>query len=434
MSESPKSRPPPRAMTWTAKRPQNSPLERVYQWLFDNQASLSFQAIAPFLLAHVCVPAMRPFTDPLFGLSYHNPQTGRYSAGFRDLCFVAFCIALCIGVRAFLMRRVLVPLGRACGVTKQKDLTRFSEQGWMLAYYSATWPLGMSPYFLNLEELWTGWPQKELDGPMKVYVLVQWAYWIQQVIVVNIEARRKDYKEMIIHHAITTSLIASAYAYYQTRAGHLILVLMDAVELIFPLAKCLKYIGFTTVCDVVFGVFVVVWVMTRHVFYLMICWSVYRDLPRIVAVPCYRGTAGDLQGPFPAPKEGWSHLLEPFYDPTGMVCFTNGIRTAFLVFLLALELVICVWTFFILRVSVRVLKGGNAEDVRSDDEAEAKAETEEQSEYEEIEPLEQEVGVEAIDLTAARRRNALHKSGLRLSSPSGRKEILNRIGCEKQID
>lgn len=160
----------------------------------------------------------------------------------------------------------------------------------------------------------------------------------------------------------------------------------------------------------------------------MTCWSVYRDLPRIVTVPCYKGTAGVLQGPFPAPKEGWSHLLEPFYDPAGTVCFTNGIRMAFLVFLLALELVICAWSFFIIRVSARILKGGSAEDVRSDDD-----DAKEQSECEDVEPIKQEVDIEAIDLTTARRRNA-QKSGLRLSSPSDRKEILNRIGCGKQID
>lgn len=61
---------------------------------------------------------------------------------------------------------------------------------------------------------------------------------------VNIEARRKDYWEMIIHHAITISLIAASYAYHQTRVGHLILVLMDVVELIFPVrSKQLLYLG-----------------------------------------------------------------------------------------------------------------------------------------------------------------------------------------------
>lgn len=304
-----------------------------------------------------------------------------------------------------------------------------------------------------MKELWSNWPQRELDGLMKIYILAQWAYWAQQVISVNIEEKRKDYVEMLVHHAITLSLIAASYAYHQTRVGHLILVLMDVIELIFPvslvirkrcrgfllriqqLAKCLKYIGFKKVCDVVFGVFLFVWVFTRHVFYLMVCWSVYYDLPKAVEMPCFRGAPGEIESPFPAPTEGWSHLLEPLKDPTGTVCFTDGVRRGFLTFLLALEVVICAWSFFIIRVTVRVLKGASAEDVRSDmEEAE-----ETEIEYEVVEAVEKELGVESIDLKAWERRNAKKDTGskatsVRLRSHSDRKDFLNRIGCEKQID
>lgn len=187
----------------------------------------------------------------------------------------------------------------------------------------------------------------------------------------------------------------------------------------------------------VFGVFLLVWVLTRHVFYLMTCWSVYHDLPKALDMPCFRGAPGQTEGPFPAPEEGWSHLLEPFVDPAGTVCFTDGVLKGFLGFLLALEVVICAWSFFIVRVTVRVLKGASAEDVRSDVEEEADVE------YDEAEAVEQEVGVESIDLKAWERRNAkkdalpaagARVSGVRVRSHSDRKDLLNRIGCEKQID
>ncbi|TQN64140.1 Sphingosine N-acyltransferase-like protein FUM18, partial [Colletotrichum shisoi] len=246
-----------------------------------------------------------------------------------------------------------------------------------------------------------------------------------QVVSVNIEARRKDYWETI------------------TRVGHLILVLM---ELILPLAKCLKYVGFTTLCDVVFGVFLFVRIWTRHVFYLMAYWSVYYDLPRSLTQPCFRGAAGHIEGPFPAPEEGWSLLLEPFRDPKGTVCMTDGVKKGFLTFLLAPEVVICTWSFFIVRVTVRVLKGAPAEDVRSEDEAEEEKEDdereEEQVEYEMVEEalcVEEDVGVESIDLKAWERRNARRDAGsrargARVHSQSDRKDLLNRIGCEKQIE
>ncbi|KAI8231802.1 Sphingosine N-acyltransferase-like protein [Colletotrichum sp. SAR 10_86] len=372
------------------KRKDGGRLDEMAQWLLEHQTGLAFHTVWPLLLAYIFVPAARPFTSKFFELSYYNPNTGKYGAGHNDLCFVALCVVLCIGIRASLMNHVLSPLGRHWGIKKEKDETRFAEQGWMLTYY---------------------------------------------VISVNIEEKRKDYVEMLVHHAITLSLIAASYAYHQTRVGHLILVLMDVIELIFPLAKCLKYIGFKKVCDVVFGVFLFVWVFTRHVFYLMVCWSVYYDLPKAVEMPCFRGAPGEIEGPFSAPTEGWSHLLEPFKDPTGTVCFTDGVRRGFLTFLLALEVVICAWSFFIIRVTVRVLKGASAEDVRSDmEEAE-----ETEIEYEVVEAVEKEVGVDSIDLKAWERRNAKKNTGskatsVRLRSHSDRKDFLNRIGCEKQID
>ncbi|KAF4828725.1 Sphingosine N-acyltransferase-like protein FUM18 [Colletotrichum tropicale] len=426
--------------TRKAKRKDGGRLDKIAQWLLENQTGLAFHTVWPLLLAYVFVPAARPFTSKFFELSYYNSNTGKYGAGHKDLCFVALCVVLCIGIRAFLMNHVLSPLGRHWGIKKEKDETRFAEQGWMLTYYVVFWPLGMylyckSPYYLNMKELWSNWPQRELDGLMKIYILAQWAYWAQQVISVNIEEKRKDYVEMLVHHAITLSLIAASYAYHQTRVGHLILVLMDVIELIFPLAKCLKYIGFKKVCDVVFGVFLFVWVFTRHVFYLMVCWSVYYDLPKAVEMPCFRGAPGEIEGPFLAPTEGWSHLLEPFKDPAGTVCFTDGVRRGFLTFLLALEVVICAWSYFIIRVTVRVLKGASAEDVRSD--VEEAEETE--IEYEVVEAVEKEVGVDSIDLKAWERRNAKKDTGskatgVRLRSHSDRKDFLNRIGCEKQID
>ncbi|KAK7747176.1 Sphingosine N-acyltransferase lag1 [Diatrype stigma] len=283
-----------------------------------------------------------------------------------------------------------------------------------------------------MQELWTNWPQRELDGLAKTYVLVQWSFWSQQVLVMNLEARRKDYWQILTHHVVTIMLIAASYAYHHTRVGNVILVLMDAIELLFPLAKCLKYLGFSTACDVVFGLFMVTWFASRHVFYLMICWSIHYDAPGLLTSACYRGTADDLQGPFPTSYK-WSDLLAPFRDPAGTVCSNDTILTGFLVYLLALQVIMVMWFALIIRVAIKVLKGSGAEDVRSDSEME-----EEVAEYARPEPIEQEVGVEGIDLKQWERRTgakrATSSTGITLPGHSDRKELLNRIGCEKQID
>lgn len=115
----------------------------------------------------------------------------------------------------------------------------------------------------------------------------------------------------------------------------------------------------------------------------------------------------------------------------------------FLGYLLVLQGMMILWSTFIAQVVVRVLQGNGADDVRSDGEDGEEEEVEEADEDEKArlyaaEPLEQEVGVEDIDLKAWERRSGVKRStgasGVSLPGHSDRKELLNRIGCEKQID
>ncbi|KAI0019972.1 longevity assurance proteins LAG1/LAC1 [Xylariomycetidae sp. FL0641] len=422
------------------KKKGDGPMKSVARWLLDNQTGFSFNLIALVFLAHVFLPKARPHTLKFFTLSYHNPDTGRYGIGGADYYFILFCTVLYTGLRAACMENVLAPLARHWGVSKTKDITRFSEQAWLLVYYIVFWSLGLylyqqSPYWLNLKELWTGWPDRELDGLMKGYMLAQWAFWLQQVFVIHIEERRKDHWQMLSHHFITIALISTSYCYHFTRVGNLILVLMDIVDLFFPLAKCLKYTGYSTLCDIMFGLFMVSWFVARHVFYLMTCYSIFKDAPTIITMGCYRGRGADLTGPLPSP-EAWSVYLEPFKNPEGTVCFTDTVLAGFLGSLLCLQVITIFWFFMIVRVAIRVLKGGSADDPRSDEEAEE--DEEEEFEYEEAQPLEEEVGVEALDLKGWERRTGVKRaassSGVSLPGHSDRKELLGRIGCEKQVD
>jgi acyl-CoA-dependent ceramide synthase len=62
---------------------------------------------------------------------------------------------------------------------------------------------------------------------------VQLGFWLQQLLVINLEERRKDHWQMYTHHIFTILLVSTSYAFYQTRVGNVILCLMDVVDLIF---------------------------------------------------------------------------------------------------------------------------------------------------------------------------------------------------------
>lgn len=184
-------------------------------------------------------PRLRVHTAKFFTLSYHNPATGQYNLGADDAPFVFFLVVLFTGLRASTMDYVLAPLARSQGLCKKKPITRFSEQAWLVLVYSVFFPLGSylycrSPYFLNMTNLWTHWPGREMSGLLKTYILVQLAFWLQQIIVINIEARRKDHWQMLTHHFITVSLITASYRYRHTPVANVILILMDVSDFFLP--------------------------------------------------------------------------------------------------------------------------------------------------------------------------------------------------------
>ena len=176
----------------------------------------------------------------------------------------------------------------------------------------------------------------------------------------------------------------------------------------------------------------VTWFFTRHVAYVIVCYSVWKDTPVLIPSSCFTGASESLVGPIPVPS-GISHYVEPFVNPQGLVCWDDTIRWSFLSVLSFLQVLTLVWFFMIIRVAVKVIKGTGATDSRSDDEAEDG----EEFEYAEAEPLEEEVGIEDIDLHAWERRAGVKRqssTGVSLPGHSDRRELLGRIGCEKQVD
>lgn len=446
-----------------AKRRDESPLALCRTFIVHHQIGLSLNLLILLVLTHTCFPRARRHTSKFIYLSHYNEETGEFRAGWNDAWMVAFWILIFTFLRAVILEYVLTPLGQLGGISGKKSLTRFAEQGWLLLYYSVFWPVGMfilynSDYLTNFNNLWTNWPNRELGGIQKWYILAQYAFWLQQIMVINIEQRRKDHWQMFCHHIITCTLLFNAYAYHQTKVANFILCIMDVVDLFLPAAKCLKYLGYTRAPDVAFAMFMAVWVAARHVLYIMVCWSVYHDLPIETDYGCYKGRKGAMLGPFD-PPDNFHHLLSPFTDPEGVVCFNNKIKWAFLTPLLLLQGITIMWFFLICRVAVSVIKGGReANDPRSDDEEELEdaydeAEIEQQNPLVfakhataniTLAPLEEEVGVESINLTSRRRSSSWAKRHYNSKSPSSsgvhipgniaRKELLDRIGCDKPID
>ena len=88
------------------------------------------------------MPRARAHTSKYFTLSYYDAQSGQYGLGWDDGYLILFCVLLFTGLRAASMEYLLAPFAKARGIEKRKEITRFSEQAWLLMYYSVFWTLG----------------------------------------------------------------------------------------------------------------------------------------------------------------------------------------------------------------------------------------------------------------------------------------------------
>src|SRR5438046_822222 len=94
-----------------------------------------------------------------------------------------------------------------------------------------------SSYWLDFKEIWRDWPSRDISGTFKWYCLMQLSFWLQQILVINIEERRKDHYQMLTHHIITSTLLFSAYVYSFYNVANVVLCIMDIVDFLLPVRK-----------------------------------------------------------------------------------------------------------------------------------------------------------------------------------------------------
>lgn len=98
---------------------------------------------------------------------------------------------------------------------------------------------------MNLpSDFWSGYPHIPLPGPVKLYYMMQTAFYFHLLLVINAEAPRKDHWQMMTHHVISCALIIASYAYNFTRVGCLIMVLMDWCDIVLPVRLRLRLFTF----------------------------------------------------------------------------------------------------------------------------------------------------------------------------------------------
>lgn len=264
-----------------------------------------------------------------------------------DFCVILLSVLMFTFIREFFMhffiQRTIVKTNKF--LKNRVVAKKFKEQAWLSVYYLISWTSGFylyyySEYYFNLDYVYYGYPHY-LSGSFKIYYLVQLGFWIQQIIHLYTETRRKDFKFMIIHHIVTVSLLGVSYYANFTRIGHVVLMLMDFSDIFLSLAKTLTYLKKEIMCNVMFVVFLISWIVTRHILYMKIFFSILWDAERLR-------------------KYEW--------DPENGCYYVYSVKYIALFLLSILQILIILWLFMILKVAKTIVKGDNMKDIRSEDE------------------------------------------------------------------
>ena len=150
-----------------------------------------------------------------------------------------------------------------------------------------------------------------------------------------IEVRRKDWAESFVHHVVTLGLLYYSWWANFTRAGMTVMLLHDVSDIFLEAAKLSRYAGRQSAATAWFVGFALSWIILRVFIY-----------PRVVVLNCLLDTVVKVALPYDIDPQ-------PHYAVFG---------TLFSV----LYFLHLYWTWLILQVIWKQVRGGEMSDVREE--------------------------------------------------------------------
>ncbi|XP_028988295.1 ceramide synthase 2-like [Betta splendens] len=223
---------------------------------------------------------------------------------------------------------------------------KFAEAAWRFVFYLTAFLAGLrslidKPWFWDLRECWKQYPVQPMHRAHYWYYMLELGFYGSLLLRISADVRRKDFKEQVLHHLATTSLLGFSYCANYVRIGTVVMLLHDSADVLLESAKMFNYgTGWKKTCDALFVAFAAVFLVTRLVI-------------------------------FPSKVIHTTLVLSmDFFQPF----FGYYLFNALLMVLQALHVF---WAALILRMVYKFLKGELQKDERSDDESETEQEEDE---------------------------------------------------------
>jgi hypothetical protein len=165
--------------------------------------------------------------DALAGGPAQEPAANLYKPGVDVVVLLIFASALFIfnwGTRIAVFDPLAHSLttGSAAGAASRRE--KFGQSASEALFYGGSFVLGLcvvprQPWIWPSAQWWIGkdgtpdGPYAKISDELKCYILLYIARYVQGLVSVFLEHKRKDFVEMLIHHTTTVALIALAYTH-----------------------------------------------------------------------------------------------------------------------------------------------------------------------------------------------------------------------------
>lgn len=192
-----------------------------------------------------------------------------------------------------------------------------------LIMYSKSW-------LWDIKLCWTNYPNHAIDADVWWYYIVLLSYfWAESFVLIPATGRKtSDKVQTLCHHFFTVLLMVFSWTCNFVRVGTLVLLVHECADIPLLAAKMHVYAGTKERIEILFGIFLVLWLVTRC--YLFPFWIMHSIFTH------------------PSPYLG----MPAAYFLKALIC--------------GLFVLNAIWTYLIGAILVRKLCGGVLEDMRSD--------------------------------------------------------------------
>ncbi|NXC04667.1 CERS4 synthase, partial [Orthonyx spaldingii] len=154
-------------------------------------------------------------------------------------------------------------------------MKKFCEASWRFTFYCTSFFPGLALlydklWFWDHTVYWLKFPQQPLSPVLGWFYLLELSFYCSLVATLPFDVKRKDFKEQIIHHIATITLIFVSYCADMIWFGMIVMLVHDASDYILELAKIPHYQKWKWVCEAVFNVFAGDFIISRLVIFPLI--------------------------------------------------------------------------------------------------------------------------------------------------------------------